>query len=330
MATNRWRYLINAFEVNTRGSHVKGLSLATDHDAKLHAEDADPDILALHTPYHAVYQAYAQICAHFDSVSGIHKGLTVSLEALLRDDLPDQLRLWEGVVRAVHPEDSPEEVMIFPNKRTPFLQTTYEDRISAINSLIESLQENGGFPALVTQVQSYYNLALSTRDTQQQQEGLIGQSADLRENQRLLVMQEMQGNFGRLVQKFRTDIDSVERFFDMSMLRQAEGDGDENPPSEPQLFNGTLNPAISVTVDATLTAASELTIQNHSLGAQTFQIFCSASMAAGPQPGDTPITVNAGATEVRTAALLGFSPTRPFLNIFNPGPLTVNWSVEVA
>jgi len=223
MATRQWIFLSNTFEVNTRTSHVKGLSIATDHDSKLHAEDSDPDILALYTPFHTVYQAYAQICGQYDAVAGIREGYTLNLETLMKEDLPEQLRLWEPVVRAVYPEDSPEEKMIFPNKRSPFLQGTYEDRISALNSLIQALTTDGNFATLVTQVESFYNTVLAARDTQQQQEGLIGQSSDLRENQRLLVMQEMQGNLGALIHKFRDDIDQVERFFDLSLLRATEG-----------------------------------------------------------------------------------------------------------
>ena len=136
-----WRYLINTFDVNTEGSNVKMLSLATDTHAKLHHEIADPDINAIFTSFDPFYNAYRQICINYDLAAGNYKGETRTFGEIL-DDLPEEIRKWEAGVRVVYVEDSPQEIAIFPNKRTPFLQGTYEDRISAVGTLMEKLSRD--------------------------------------------------------------------------------------------------------------------------------------------------------------------------------------------
>ncbi len=228
MATRDWIYIINTFDVNTKDSNVKMLSLATDTDSKLLGQTADADILALYNLYHPVFTAYRQIYINYEIAAGNHQGETLNVQNLLSEDLQDQLRLWEGVVRSVYPEDSPEEKAIFPNKRAPFLQGTYEERISAVGALAAKLaaDSNATITAYAPTVQSGYNLLLTARDTQQQKEGLLSELSSLRENQRLLLAQELWGTvLAGLMKKFKTDPEQITNYFDLSLLRET-GNGE--------------------------------------------------------------------------------------------------------
>jgi hypothetical protein len=219
-----WQYLINTFEVNTQGSNVKMLSLANDTYAKLQKNISDPVVAAIMADYDPVYQAYKQIYQNYDVVSGNREGNTLSLQNILTDDLPIEIRKWEGAVRNVYIEDSPEEKAIFPNKRNPFLKSTYDDRISAIGSLRQKLSTDTNFTSLTTQVQSFYNLISSARDTQQQEEGFLEQLSNIRENQRTLMATELYGALGALMNRYKAQPAMVESFFDVSLLRKGEDD----------------------------------------------------------------------------------------------------------
>ncbi len=162
MAEMIWRFLINTFEVQTEGSNVKMLSLATDTHAKLNNETADPDINVIFTAFDPFYDAYRQICINYDLAAGDYEGETLAFETIM-DSIPTEIRKWESGVRSVYVEDSPEERAIFPDKRTPFLQGTYEDRISAVGTLAEKLSSDPALAEVHAVVQSFYNTALSAR-----------------------------------------------------------------------------------------------------------------------------------------------------------------------
>jgi hypothetical protein len=220
MAKRTWLFLINTFEVNTAGSNVKMLSLATDTHSKLQAQVSDPVIAGIMASYDPVYQAYRQICTNYDLVANNREGETLNFETLMRNELPIEIRKWEGAVRSVYYEDSPQEKAIFPNKRAPFLEGTYEDRIIAINVLYEKLATDSNFATLAVQVQSFYNVLLSARDSQQQQEGTLGLLSNTREQQRILMAVELYGALGALMNKYKANPETVAQFFDLSILRE--------------------------------------------------------------------------------------------------------------
>jgi hypothetical protein len=219
MAKRPWLFLINTFDVNTASSNVKMLSLATDTHSKLQAQVSDNAIAAIMASYDPVYQAYRQICSNYDLVAGNREGSTLNFENLITDNLPIELRKWEGAVRSVYYEDSPQEKAIFPNKRRPFLQGTYEDRLLAVNTLYDKLNTDSNFSTLAPQVQSFYNLVLSARDSQQQEEGTLGLLSNTREQQRQLMAVEMYGALGALMNKYKATPENVAGFFDLSLLR---------------------------------------------------------------------------------------------------------------
>lgn len=221
MAKRPWIFIYNTFDVNTRTSHVAMLSLCTDTDAKLLAGSSDPLILVAYNLLHPVYEAYRIININFDLVKGNYKGDTLAFSNLM-DTLPLNLRIWEGAIRAVYVEDSPEEKSIFPNKRSPFLSGTYEDRISAIGTLNAKLLTLAPtLSATQALVESFYNAALSTRLTQQGEEGTLAQQSELREAQRLLVAQALYGVLGLLMHRYRATPESITSYFDLTLLRQS-------------------------------------------------------------------------------------------------------------
>jgi hypothetical protein len=226
MAERPWIFMINTFEVNTRSSNRKMLSLVTDTHAKLSTASTDPDILNLYNLLDPIYNNYRQVCIDYDVVAGNRVGGTLAFENVLAQ-IPDQLRVWEGGVRALYFEDSPTERSIFPNKRGPFQTGNYEERLSAIGSLAQKLSTMPALASTHALVQSFYNMALGTRLAQQQDEGGLAQMSDLREQQRIIVADTLYGILGSLMFKFRSQRENIDNYFDLSLLRST-GEGQQS------------------------------------------------------------------------------------------------------
>ena len=214
-----WIYLSNTFEVNTRGTKVTALSLFEDTYAKLSvAGVTDPVIQAILLDYEPACAGYREVYALKQSALGAYEGNTLNFETVL-GEMPVQLRTWEGKVRAEYLEDSPDEHIIFPDKRTPFLNGTYESRINRVLSLSNTL---AGYPILATTktlVDTYYNRLYGARLVQQQKEGSSDTLSTLLENQRVLTSTELYGVLGLLMNHFRNNIERVSDFFDLTLLR---------------------------------------------------------------------------------------------------------------
>ena len=95
-SSNLWRYLINTFNVNTVGSHVKMLSLSTDTHAKLKAEESNPLIAEILLIFEAVFFAYRDIGQQYDFRVGDYRGATLGFENII-DSVPQVIRVWECV-----------------------------------------------------------------------------------------------------------------------------------------------------------------------------------------------------------------------------------------
>ena len=254
MPNRPWIFSINTFVVNTESSHKKMLSIATDTEAKLQAENSDADINILYMAYFPVYDSYRQININYEVAAGNHEGETLNVENLISTELPKEIRKWEGFIRNIYVEDSPQEKSIFPGKRNPFLQGTYEERIGAVGALAARLaaDSNASIQGYAPTVQSFYNLILSARDVQQNKEGLLGQLSDTREQQRILLAQELYGTLGGLMRKFKTQPQQIARFFDLSLLRET---GEEPKQRVKGRANNSANeaplPATKVTLKDT-------------------------------------------------------------------------------
>jgi len=162
--------LNNTFASQTRRSHKKAVSFLTDSTDKMLNVPALVAIYNLFLPY---FTAYIDLNDAVGLLEGTYKGKTNMFETLI-DGLTDKLKVWEGKIRNVFPEDSPMEIEIFPNKRNPFYKGTYEQRRGALRTLrnkIASLLPD--YPALATvhdEIEAYTALCEAARSTQQGKE----------------------------------------------------------------------------------------------------------------------------------------------------------------
>ena len=67
MSTKPWHFFINPFWVAFRKSVKKALTFSTDHLAKLIANEADAEILAMKTAFLPFYTAFVTAYNHLQS-----------------------------------------------------------------------------------------------------------------------------------------------------------------------------------------------------------------------------------------------------------------------
>ena len=319
MADRKWSYLINTFEVNTRGSHVKGVALSTDHKAKLESVGlTDAEVALWHTEFIPIWQSYIDIDQNYKLITGERKGKTQSVETLFKD-LNDHLKIWEGKVHAEFPEDSDTEVEIFPNKRQPFQTGTYENRIQTIATLANKLGQYPGQAATKVLVQSFYNNILAAREAEQNKEGSQTNLSALREQQRILVMEAMYGDLGRAMFKYRTNPDLIEALFDVAALRSTSNGAVTLPGSAPAGISNIDYGTTEINDD------TPVTLKN--LSAIDLVFFFSdapGNDATGPT-----VPVVAGAEVSVTAGELNFDDVNRSLNVKNASVSAADFEVVI-
>ena len=326
MASN-WIFTSNTFEVQTRNNFKRMLSLSLDHYGKLVAAAAiNPDIVPLRDDYEPVNLKYQAGYAAWKGAEGTHEGSTLNVEDLLKQ-LNSEIRSWEGTVRYVFPEDSPQERSIFPNKRVPFQSGTYEQRISAVQTLAEKLATYTTKPLLVTlsaTVQAFYDGIEAARLSQMGNEMDISASNATLEQDRISCATGMYGNLGQLMYIFRRTPTDVEQFWDLTLLRNLTG--------EPFKEVVTINPEAIKTVNLTdsqrdeIEADTAIKLENTSSAGIVLKAGFSDAANAAP-----PFFITVAHTTQRqlTASELGWSSDKKYLVIQNENTETGTMKVEI-
>src|SRR5688572_25834780 len=139
MSTRPWIFLINTFYVNTVGSMKNALSLTVDHVAKLVANEADAEILAIKVAYLPLYDAFIAVYNQLQSKLGLYHGKTQTWEEMLEELSKTKINEWRGTVFNIFAEGTPNATAIFPQDRGPFQTGTYEQRVEAVHTLSTTL-----------------------------------------------------------------------------------------------------------------------------------------------------------------------------------------------
>lgn len=322
-----WRFAINPFLSATDRNFKKMLSLDADHYNKLVQKGAtDPDVLAMKTQYQPFHEGYTTIYSNWRGSEGVGESHTLDVETQF-GLLNTEIKVWEGKVRSIFPEDSIQERAIFPDKRSPFQKGTYEQRISALRTLYERLATYTTEPVLVTlsaTVESFYNVISAARNAQQGNEISVSDYSASLEAQRVLCSKQMYGTLGRLMYKYLDNPALIEEYWDMSLLR----DGGSNILGE---FSGEIsanNTGMNIPLpEIEVKPATKFRLTNLANGAQVLAFYLAAE--PGAQPNNGVIAVNSGDTITKTATELGFTPAQRYLNVLNPGEEPGNWEVTV-
>ncbi len=328
MSTNNYRLLNNSFESGTRKSHIKAVKLSTDTTDKLRGH-ADPDLAGIFLAYEPFHEAYISLNVAIEISEGVYKGKTSSVEGLL-DMLPEKLRIWEPPVYTLFPEDSDVAKEIFPHKRNPFLQGPYDGRLLSVRALRDNLLNyTGANPSLVpiqTDVAAFYTLVNTARQTQQSREGNVDELRHQRDLQRVTTMNAFWGIvYGGLLRKFYNDPEAILGYIDLD-------DFYDNAPDGPIRVRGTVDSGKVINLNALLEeyelgAANVLKLKVVEPSGGSLTYYSAYNPTDGPGAGPQFTVTNPTDLE-KTVADFQLETFGNF-NIYNPGPSTAGWEIEV-
>jgi hypothetical protein len=310
MPTLPYRFFINPFLRATQASYKKALSIGEDHKAKLLNLQADPEIAAMLLTYTPILQAYKTADLNLQSAEGTYEGKTQTVEELFDKLNTEKLPYWEGQIRSVYYEGTPEETSLFPDKRKPFQSGTYEQRISAIKVLGDkcALDANVIISGVSVNILAFHTQIEGARVLQQSQgEAAVAALRNLRETARVLLCQELYGNMGTLMHKHRANPLVIDQYFDLSYLR--------TPSDSTQVLEVDANEVENILDNLQLGDLTGKKVKNTSRENVTMQLYYAASISDPPTPGNPVIEVHQGEQKILDEAVMG--PVQPFLNVFN-------------
>jgi len=328
MSTPTYRLLINTFLSQTSDSHTKAVRLSTDSTDKLRVR-TEPALVSIYTDYLPFHTAYINLNVAVSMADGTYKGKTMSFNDVL-NTLPDKLRDWEPAIYSVFREDSPTGTEIFPNKRTPFYEGTYESRLLAVKVLRDKLLEyTPTEPTLVpvqADVAAFFTLADTARQTQQGNEGNLSNLRLQRENQRQATMAAFWGIvYGGLLRFYYNTPELILGIIDLNELFA------NRPDSVTVGGNLTLGQVVNINAllpDINAEPDTVLRLRNKSAFNATLVFYAATTASELPGAG-TQFTVNAGNTLEKTIAEMGFSDPYSFFNVLNNGPEPAEWEIEL-
>lgn len=313
--------MTNPFEIATKDSKTKMNLIARDHDSRLEAGIADPEILALYTPFNIEKEIYQTLMSQWISVKGVSKSRTRSWTDELDVVSKDLLYVWEGKIFAVYPSNSTEALAIFPNGRAPLTTAKYEVRLLAFTAFHITLGTYPLLATLTTEVGDKLDEIKLLRKVQTEYFGRINLASSKVEVQRKVLSRMCNNDLSTLKIKFCDDIDQVKIYFDLSLLRRIVNDNDAIFH-----FNGAVEAGMTYTVvlpeKLTVSANASCTFANQS-DQVDMQFFFSANGSAADSAVKTTVLPNESATG--TAAESGWAPGANFLIVKNTGAVTAEF-----
>jgi hypothetical protein len=305
---NLWHYLSNTFLVITENSTKLMMILSPDFRARLQAENADPDILAMLNFFIPIDDALSAAFQSWTSAGAFYKGATLAFELLLKELVDVKLDLWVPQVQVVFPESTPQYLTLFPNGRSPYSSGPYDIRINTVKSLGDNLVVYPALAATKTDVDNFHTTLLSTRAEQQQKEGIVRTKSDLLEVERVNTAVAMYATLGKLMAKFASNPSQIDRFFDLSLI--------QNPPNDKDTYAVIVAGGDTVNVVEDIEDTTQFKLFN--TGDTAGRFFTSTSATGTSEPGEgIELAPNTNTTVVATD--LG-EPGNTFLNVTNLDP----------
>jgi len=236
MARKPWHFFINSFEIATRGSYKKALSLGASHLAQLSANQGDPVIAALLASFTPVWEAYKLADLNLRSTLGNYKGDTQRVRELFTFLNTTKLPYWEPRIWMHHPRSEPESVALLPRGRRAFQKGAYVQRIQAIKALGKQCEEISDLQLLSVDILAFHAEIEAARVAQLTNGR--AKTANLRtvlEAARLALCAELYGNMGGLMQHYRNNPEHCARYFKLRLVRKkGQKKKGKKPDEEPK------------------------------------------------------------------------------------------------
>lgn len=214
-----WFYLRNPFDNVTKTNFKRMLLMARDHRDKLSQYVSDPDIANLYPMLQGAFTHFEDAYSEVNVNGAYYQGNTQILETFMLELRSQKIKQWDIWIQNVYLDDTPQYLMLLPNKRNPFQTGAYELRIDAVKTLEKAL---ANFPALnnvLTDVQTFLQQLNQARTTQQQAETLDQSLRQNLENTRVELAKQMQRIFGFLIYKHYQQPSDITRYYELRYLQ---------------------------------------------------------------------------------------------------------------
>ena len=215
-----WNYLHNHFDNMTIGRFPLMVKLTYDHTSKLRAQQSDADIQALLLRTEPVHDAFLAAHRAFLNSKASRKGSTFRVSQLLRELSKKKIKQWDIQIQGVHLEGEPQYAILLPNRRSPFQQGAYDERIAQVKALAKRLEVEPALATTKDDVEAFHLQLVAARDTQQQYEGLMAHHSSMTNEARKRLAIMMFGNLGVLIDKYRENPKYAATFWETSLLKQ--------------------------------------------------------------------------------------------------------------
>ena len=256
MAQLTWHYLTNQFDTVTEGSNKLMQTIAADHNARLVAQQSNPQISPLITRWTPFYNDFNTKYSNWVSASAVYKGISAEVKQNMAAVGKTKSKQWDVQIQVVFAEGTPEYLALLPNGRKPFYQGSIEQRIIQVRAFGERLTAYPQFAATKTDVDSFYTMLINSRDLQQQKEQLVDEASTALEAARKALALTMFFNLINLMNIFIDDLSKVEDFWELSLFRESSSGTPSPTPPPPVAI------AITATTDQTVLQDIAITMQS--------------------------------------------------------------------
>jgi hypothetical protein len=243
----KWTFLSNPFDLKTKDSYKKMLTLIVRHTNVLGAS-SDPFIRKLYLEPEPVSTAYSTAYATWTSSKGGRAGESLRVRQLLKVLYTGKIPKWEVDVLVRFHEKSPEYKTLFKGGRTAFRRGPYNLRAEKLASLAMNLEAFPGLFATRLEVEDFHKQLTKALNTNKGESfGVKGASTSL-EAARKAAAVRMYANLGYLMGHFAEDPKQIKRFFETNKLRRRKPK--RKPKADVKKLNATkiVTPQVSVPV----------------------------------------------------------------------------------
>lgn len=224
MSTQTWSPTENQFDNGTKNSKKKMNILSSDHDSKLHAQMSNPLIAVLFSFFNPIRLMYLAKYTQWKSTVAAYHGATIAFEQLIAQLSSTMIEDFDIRIQVVFKRGTAQYAALLPNFRGPFQTGEYDERITALGTLSQSLTGIVPLAAVKADVDAFLLQLTTARDTQQGLEGLKQTLSEEVELARVTIAQAMYYTLGGLMQIFSANSIQIVNYYDLETLRGSIAD----------------------------------------------------------------------------------------------------------
>jgi hypothetical protein len=218
MATRPIGLFVNRFEVCTRNNYGNASALAKQHVDSLFADSGTvPIALTCYNNVKPKYDIFEAARVTHDSQSGTQGGNVQTFKQML-ETMPIDVDAWQSSIKIVYAEGTPRFKALFPKGKKTLNNGKQQNRLKAVAALILTIGSDASLAAVKITVQTFYtalDLAYNTKDTAK--ESTKTDSIAI-EAARIVLMDEMEGNYGLLIAANKKKPQLAAKYFDEALM----------------------------------------------------------------------------------------------------------------